>query len=62
MDFINGYMRCYWTCIRGREEENNPCVEAILLFICSNRSDPELVSDSAVWLMSWAELESKQTY
>jgi len=54
-------MRCYQTCIRGREEENNPRVEAILLFICSDRSDPELVSDSAVWLMSWAELESKQT-
>lgn len=62
MDFINGYMRSYQTCIRGREEENNPCLEAILLFICRNKSDPELVSDSAVWLMSWAELESKQTY
>lgn len=62
MDFINGYMRCYQPCIWGREEENNPCVEAIVLFVCSNRSDPELVWDSVGWLMSWAELESKQTY
>lgn len=62
MDFINRYMRCCRTCIRGRKEENNPCVEAILLFICSSRRDAELVWDSAVWLMSWAELESKQTY
>lgn len=62
MDFINRYTRCYQTCIRGREEENNPCVEAILLFIWSDRSDPELVSDSTGWVMSWAELESKQAY
>jgi len=62
MVFINRYRRCYQTCITGKEEENNLCMEAILLYICSNRSDPELVSDSTGWLMSRVELEYKQTY